>query len=125
MSTLEISIARDQSGADVVIIKDREMREVARVEALSATHARNMAKDCAHDDRPHIRDGGRAALARVGRLAPASRAAAPLRPIGEPLGSPAIFLGLYHLEVRLVGRILVGFVEQQDVVGVLGSFSLF
>ncbi len=47
MSTLEISIARDQSGADVVIIKDREMREVARVEALSATHARNMAKDCA------------------------------------------------------------------------------
>jgi hypothetical protein len=47
MSTLEISIARDASGADVVIIKDREMREVARVEALSAIHARNMATDCA------------------------------------------------------------------------------
>jgi hypothetical protein len=47
MSTLEISIARDPSGVDVVIIRDREMREVARVEALSPGHARSMASDCA------------------------------------------------------------------------------
>lgn len=47
MRTLEISTARDEAGADLVIIRDRDMRVVARVEALSAVHARYMARDCA------------------------------------------------------------------------------
>jgi hypothetical protein len=47
MSTLEISTARNEAGTDLVIIRDRDMRVVARVEALSALHARNMAVDCA------------------------------------------------------------------------------
>lgn len=47
MSELEISTARDAAGADVVVIKDSEMREVTRVEALSPHHARSLARDCA------------------------------------------------------------------------------
>ena len=47
MSELEISTVRDAAGADVVVIKDGEMREVTRVEALSPDHARSLARDCA------------------------------------------------------------------------------
>lgn len=47
MGTLEISTSQDRAGRHFVIIRDLEMREIVRVEALSAGHARNMATDCA------------------------------------------------------------------------------
>ncbi|MBX9758784.1 MAG: hypothetical protein K2Y29_08395 [Beijerinckiaceae bacterium] len=47
MGMLEISTGRDSARRYVVIIRDRDMRELARMEALSAGHARSMATDCA------------------------------------------------------------------------------
>ena len=47
MCTLEVSTAQDFAGVDVVVIKNHEREEVARVEALSPQHARMMARDCA------------------------------------------------------------------------------
>ena len=47
MCAVEITTHRNEDGSSLVIVRDPDLCEIVRLEALSADHARNMAADCA------------------------------------------------------------------------------